>query len=121
MSTSIQLLIGVGVLALIGLVSVWTAGARTGRKVERAVVEATHTGATGARSLVTGIVLVGIQWAVLTATTDPLVWAAALGVPALLAGVTVGRLLGITDLLRTNRPANHRSATRRTRTRGGRG
>lgn len=89
------------VLAGLGLLSIWTSGARTGRKAERATREVTRlTGAAG-RTLVTAAVIVGVQWAAFTITTHPAVIGAVLGVPALFAGVTVARLVAVTEVVRT--------------------
>lgn len=100
MSTE-QMTVGLVVLAGIGLVSIWTSGARTGRKAERAVREVTRMGGTAVRTAVTAAVIVGVQWAVLTLTTSPTAWAVALGLPALFAGTTVARLLAVTEVIRT--------------------
>jgi hypothetical protein len=96
-----QITIGLVVLAGLGLVSIWTSGARTGKKAERAVREVTRIGGTAVRTVLTAAVLVGVQWAALTMTGDPVVWAVALGLPALFAGTTVARLLAVTEVIRT--------------------
>jgi hypothetical protein len=93
--------IGLFVLAGLGLLSVWTSGARTGRNAERAVREVTRLTGTAGRTLVTAAVIVGVQWAVIATTSNPIALGAALGVPALFAGVTVARLVAVTEVVRT--------------------
>ena len=96
-----QITIGLLVLAGLGLISIWTSGARAGRKTERAVREVTRVGGTAVRTVITAAVLTGVQWATLSLTGDPVVWAVALGLPALFAGTTVARLLAVTEVIRT--------------------
>jgi hypothetical protein len=86
--TSDQTMIGLAVLAGVGLLFIFTSGAKAGRMSERAVREVTRIGGNAARMMVTAVVIVGVQWAALFATTDPVVWAVALGLPALFAGTT---------------------------------
>ncbi|MGD9529622.1 MAG: hypothetical protein AB7L91_14560 [Dehalococcoidia bacterium] len=88
------------VLAGLGLVWVWTAGARAGRKVERAIGGATRVTSTAGRAMVTAAVIVGVQWAVLANTDRAGVWAVLLGAPALFAGAMVARLLAVTETVR---------------------
>lgn len=89
------------VLAGLGLLSIWTSGARTGRKAERATREITRMTGTAGRTVVTAAVIVGVQWAVLTITTHAVAIGVVLGLPALFAGVTVARLLAVTEVVRT--------------------
>jgi hypothetical protein len=93
--------IGLLVLAALGLLSIWTSGARTGRKAERAVREVTRLTGTVGRTLATAAGIVGVQWVVLSLTTHPVALGVVLGVPALFAGVTVARLLAVTEVVRT--------------------
>jgi hypothetical protein len=83
-----------GVCGLV-LVWAWTAGARTGRRAERATRTVTRMGSTTGRTLICAAVIVGVQWAVITWTTHPGVIATVLGVPALIAGGAVARLLTV--------------------------
>jgi hypothetical protein len=92
---------GLVVLAGLGLVFVFRSGAKAGRNSERAVREVTRIGGNAVRMLVTAAVVVGVQWAALVATPDPVVWAVVLGLPALFAGTTVARLLAVTEVIRT--------------------
>jgi Na+-driven multidrug efflux pump len=99
--TSDPKMIGLVVLAGLGLLAVFSSGAKAGRKSERAVREVTRIGGNAARMLVTAAVIVGVQWAALFATGDPVVWAVVLGLPALFAGTTVARLFAVTEVIRT--------------------
>jgi hypothetical protein len=47
----------------------------------------------------TTVVIVGMQWAVVTFTTDPRAWGVALGVPALFAGAAIARMFSVTELV----------------------
>jgi hypothetical protein len=92
-------LIAVGVL---GGVLVWSAGARVGRAAQRAVQQITRTGrVAGAAVLVAGVIALA-QWVVISHTTR---WSLAgfalvFGLPALLAGVTVARMVVVTAIIR---------------------
>lgn len=88
-------------LAGLGLVSVFTSGAKAGRKAERATREVTRLSGTVVRTAVTAVVIVGVQWSVIALTTDPVILGVALGLPALFAAVTVARLLAVTEVVRT--------------------
>src|SRR3954451_8814921 len=99
--TSDPMMIGLVVLAGLGLLAVFTSGAKAGRNSERAVREVTRIGGNAVRMVVTAVVVVGVQWVALAATSDPVVWAVVLGLPALFAGTTVARLLAVTEVVRT--------------------
>lgn len=88
-----------------GLVLIWSwvAGARAARKVQKSIQSAGRTGNNAVRIVVTAVVVVGVQWAVVTLSADPIAWAIALGIPALVAGVTVARMLaGPDDVVRVS-------------------
>ncbi len=107
-------LITVGlVLAGLGMVMVWSSGARAGRRSERAVREVTRVGGALTRTVVTAGVITGAQWAVVSLTGSPVAWAVAFGLPALFAGATVARLLAVTQVIRTVH--DHRSGRTRRR------
>ncbi|WP_226361566.1 hypothetical protein [Pseudonocardia sp. ICBG1142] len=103
------LLIAFGVLALLGVASLFTSGggSRTSG-ADRSVRRVERMGGSAMRTLISTSVVVGIQWAVLAHSTDPRVWAVVLGVPALFAGATVARLLAITDVMHTTNRGGHR-------------
>src|SRR3954447_21789377 len=110
--TSDQMMIGLAMLAGLGLLAVFTSGAKAGRNSERAVREATRIGGNAVRMGGTAAVVVGAQWApaagvagggwvALVAPAEPVVWAVVLELPALFAGTTVARLLAVTEVVRT--------------------
>lgn len=45
------------------------------------------------------MVIVGVQWAVVTFTTDWRAWGVALGVPALFAGSVIARMFSVTEIV----------------------
>jgi hypothetical protein len=45
------------------------------------------------------VVIVGVQWAVVSFTTDPRAWGVVFGVPALFAGAAIVRLFSVTELV----------------------
>jgi hypothetical protein len=96
MSTSTGLLVGLFGLAVFGLLSVWSAGARTGRTMERQLRQVSRFGQVLGWSLMSAVVIGAGQWLTVTHTSSPVVLAGVIGLPALLAGVTVGRMLTVT-------------------------
>lgn len=88
------------VLAGLGALVAFRSGARGGYRVARQTQEVTRMGATLGRALAVGAVIVGVQWAVVSFTTDPRAWGVVLGVPALFAGSAVARMFTVTDLVR---------------------
>ena len=89
--TAVVLLVVCGLV----LVWAWTIGARTGRRAERATRTVTRMGSTTGRTLICAAVIVGGQWAVITWTSHPGVIATVLGVPALVAGGALARMLTV--------------------------
>lgn len=100
--TQDQMFLVGGVFVGLCLLTVWASGRRSGRRSVKGVREITRAGGTALRSVVIGAVIVGAQWIVLRFgdTTATLV---ALAIPALLAGVTVGRLFAVTEVVHTTR------------------
>ncbi len=97
-----------------GLLYIWSAGASTGQKVERRIRAVSRFGAVAGYAVVSGVVIGAVQWATVAHSTEPALMGAVLGVPALLAGVTVGRLFTVASLHRRRRSTSHsRSAARR--------
>jgi hypothetical protein len=85
----------VAVLAGMGLLYIWAAGARTGRAFEHQVRQVNRFGHVLGSSLLCGMAITGVQWAVVTHTTHPGVLAVVLGVPGLVAGVSVARAVTV--------------------------
>ena len=102
-------LVGLGVLAGLGVIAAFRSGARSAYRVARQT-QHTRMGGNLARALGTAAVIVGLQWAVVSLTTDPRAWGVALGVPALFAGSVIARLFSVTELLHD--PTYHRGARR---------
>lgn len=92
-------LIVVLALAGLGVLAAFRSGARGGYKMARHTQQVTRMGGNLGRALGTTAVIVGIQWAVLSLTTDPRAWGVALGIPALFAGVAIARMFSVTELL----------------------
>lgn len=86
-----SLAIGLFALASILVLFVWSAGARAGRVVERRIWRARRAGGVLVNAVVAAVVILGVQWATVTQTSNPTALGLVLGVPAVLAGVTVGR------------------------------
>jgi hypothetical protein len=98
-------------LAGLGALVAFRSGARGAYRVARQTQEVTRMGATLARALAVGAVIVAVQWAVVRFTTDPRAWGVVLGVPALFAGSAVARMFTVTELLRD--PGSGRRGRRR--------
>ncbi|HEV7453578.1 MAG TPA: hypothetical protein VGO16_19825 [Pseudonocardiaceae bacterium] len=93
------LLIGLAVLAGLGVIAAFRSGARGAYKVARQTQEVTRMGGNLGRALGTTVVIVGIQWAVVTFTSDWRAWGVALGVPALFAGSVIARMFSVTEIV----------------------
>ncbi|MBV9140045.1 MAG: hypothetical protein JO115_03865 [Pseudonocardiales bacterium] len=106
MSSSTLALLTLTVLAALGALAAFRSGARGAYKLARQTQEVTRVGTTLLHALVTMGVIVGVQWVVLAATTDPRAWAVTLSVPALFAGSTIARLFAVTEII--NGDQHHR-------------
>jgi hypothetical protein len=104
-------LVGLGVLAGLGVIAAFRSGARSAYRVARRTQHVTRMGGNLARALGTAAVIVGAQWAVVSLTTDPRAWGVAFGVPALFAGSVIARLFSVTELLHD--PTHHQRGARR--------
>src|SRR5436190_8591549 len=110
-STNVQvMLVVLGVVAGVGVLAAFRSGARSAYRVARHTQHVTRMGGNLARALGTAAVIVGMQWAVVSLTTDPRAWGVAFGVPALFAGSVIARLFSVTELLHD--PTHHRGARR---------
>jgi protein-S-isoprenylcysteine O-methyltransferase Ste14 len=113
--TPTQIQIGLIVLALlagVGVLTAFRAGARSGHRLARHSQEVTRMGGNLARALLTTLVIVGIQWMVLATTSDPRAWGVALGIPALVTGGVIARMLSVTEII--HHPHQHTRRTSRT-------
>ena len=92
-------------LALIGvgLTMLWSARPRAAHRPRRAIRQGRRWSRPLACTVVTAAMVTGAQWAVMSWSDARVVWAAALGLPALFVGATVARLLAIAQLVRTVR------------------
>lgn len=96
-------LVGLLVLAGLGVLAAFGSGARGAYRVARHTQEVTRMGGNLARALGTAAVIVGVQWAVVSVTSDPRAWGVALGVPALFAGSVIARMFSVTEIVHGSR------------------
>jgi hypothetical protein len=101
-----QMMVALGALAVIGLLAVYGAGRGAARQATQGVREVTRLTANAVRTVTVAAVITGVQWLVVTHTTDPRVLVATLVVPAVFAGASVARLLAVTEVV-------HRAGGRR--------
>ncbi|HET9253735.1 MAG TPA: hypothetical protein VFO16_00855 [Pseudonocardiaceae bacterium] len=100
-------LVVLAVAAGVGVVAAFRSGARSAYRVSRQTQQVTRMGGNLLRALGSAVVIAGMQWAVVSFTTDPYAWAVAFGVPALFAGSAIARMFSVTELL--HQPTHHRS------------
>jgi hypothetical protein len=86
-------------LAGLGALVAFRSGARSAYKVARHTQQVTRMGGNLGRALGTAAVIVGVQWAVVSFTTDPRAWGVVFGVPALFAGAAIARMFSVTELV----------------------
>jgi hypothetical protein len=110
-SPSDVVLVALTALAGLGALVAFRFGARGAYRVARQTQEVTRMGATLTRALAVGAVIMGVQWAVVSVTTDPRAWGVVLGVPALFAGSALARMFTVTELL--HNPGTGRRGRRR--------
>ena len=91
-------LVGLVVLAGLGVLAAFRSGARGAYRVARQTQEITRMGGNLGRALGTAVVIVGVQWSVVSLTTDPRAWGVVFGVPALFAGAAIARMFSVTEL-----------------------
>ena len=91
-------LVGLVVLAGLGVLAAFRSGARGAYRVARQTQEVTRMGGNLGRALGTAVVIVGVQWSVVSLTTDPRAWGVVFGVPALFAGAAIARMFSVTEL-----------------------
>ena len=93
------LLVVLVALAGLGALVAFRSGARSAYRVARHTQQVTRMGGNLGRALGTAVVIVGVQWAVVSFTTDPRAWGVVLGVPALFAGAAIARMFSVTELV----------------------
>ena len=103
MNQTHAVLVGLVVLAVLGVLAAFRSGARSAYRVARQTHEVTRMGGNLARALGTAVVIVGVQWAVVAFTSDPRAWGVALGVPALFAGSAIARMFSVTELVHASK------------------
>jgi type IV secretory pathway VirB2 component (pilin) len=86
-------------LAGLGALVAFRSGARSAYKVARHTQQVTRMGGNLGRALGTAVVIVGVQWSVVSLTTDPRAWGVVFGVPALFAGAAIARMFSVTELV----------------------
>lgn len=106
-------------VAGLGVFWVWASGARAGVRAGRAVSSGWHALVSAGAILPAAFLITLGQWALLRATTEPVAWALGLGMPALLAGVALARLLIVTGHSEPAEPRSGRAGGRARRRRGG--
>jgi hypothetical protein len=92
-------LVGLAVLAGLGVLAAFRSGARSAYRVARQTQEVTRMGGNLVRALGTTVVIVAMQWAVVSFTSDPRAWGVALGVPGLFAGAAIARMFSVTEIV----------------------
>ncbi|MGH3824964.1 MAG: hypothetical protein ACRDRA_19320 [Pseudonocardiaceae bacterium] len=97
--TPSQINLALVVVAGLGALAAFRSGARGAYRVARHTQEVTRMGGNLGRTLGTAAVIVGMQWAVVSLTSDPRAWAVALGVPALFAGSVIARMFSVTEVI----------------------
>lgn len=102
-------LVVVVALAGLGLLAAFRSGARGAYRMAQHSQEVTRMSGNLGRALGATVVIVAIQWAVLSLSTDPRAWGVALGVPALFAGAAVARMFSVTEILHSS---GHRGGRR---------
>jgi hypothetical protein len=99
------MLIMLAVLAGVGVLAAFRSGAHSAYRVARRTQHVSRMSGNLARALGSAVVIVGVQWSVVSFTTDPRAWVVALGVPALFAGSAIARMFTVTELL--HHPTDH--------------
>ena len=93
------ILVALAVLAGLSAMTAFRSGARGAYRVARQTQEVTRMGGNLVRALGTSAVIVGVQWVVVSFTSDPRAWGVAFGVPALFAGSVIARMFSITEIV----------------------
>lgn len=91
--TPVEVLAGLG--ALLTVIFTWRAGARRARDAARA---GARLGSLAGRVLFNAVLIVAVQWVVITYRTDGWLLLAVLGLPALFASYALTRALTVSTL-----------------------
>jgi hypothetical protein len=104
----------VAVLAVAGALWAFSSGAKAGRKIERQARRVSGAGQAFMVSILVGLLIAVTQWTVMTVVHAPnfTTIALVLGVPGLLAGVTVGRLFAVDAVIRSEAHGSRKGARR---------
>ncbi len=94
--TPVQILAGLG--AVLALIVMWRASARTARRAAETVRTGARVLSLTGRVVLTAAVIVLVQWVVITQRDGTGLLLAVLGVPALLASYTLTRALTVTTV-----------------------
>lgn len=90
------LVAGLAVVAGLGCVWLWGSGVRAGKQAERSLKQLGRTGAVLGWGVVCSVLIVAVQWAVITKTHDSGVLAMVLAVPGVFAGMSLARYCAVT-------------------------
>lgn len=92
MSTVDQLTPWIVAGGIVALLILWLVVRGARRRAVKATQVVTRMGGNAGRALVTTLVIGGAQWFLLTHNSDPRMWAAVLGLPALFAAASLVRM-----------------------------
>lgn len=94
--TPTEVLAAIGVL--LALVMVWRSGTRRARRAAQAARAGSRVVSLAGRVLVTGGVIVGVQWVTITYAAGSTLFWVALALPALIAGHVLTKAVTVTSL-----------------------
>ncbi|WP_236791853.1 hypothetical protein [Amycolatopsis sp. GM8] len=95
--------IAIGVGGLLALVVVWRSGARRARRAAETARTGVRAVSLAGRVLLTAASMVGVQWLVVTHTSDLTLRLGVLALPDLIAAYVLTKALTVTDLDTTRR------------------
>jgi hypothetical protein len=108
--TPMEVLIGLG--GLFAVVAVWRVSVRATRRAAETARAGARLMSLGGRVAVTGGVIAGVQWVVLTHPGNAVLTWVVLGLPALLAGYTLTKALTVTTMDTPQRRGSRRGGRR---------
>jgi len=104
--TPTEVLVAIGVF--LALITVWRSGTRRARRAAEAAHAGSRPVSLAGRVLVTGAVIVGVQWVAITYVAGSTLFWVALALPALIAGHVLTKALTVTSLDTTRRRGERR-------------